>query len=59
MDGIEFTDMMQMQSLFGPAMAKEKTTFTVIRGGGRIDISMNLREVMQGNDGGSLEPVSR
>lgn len=60
-DGTEFADMFQLRAAFAGAMGKEEAVLTVERGGGRLEITINPRRMMERSDemGGELEPASR
>jgi membrane-associated protease RseP (regulator of RpoE activity) len=60
MDGTEFENMMQMQTLLMAAMGKEEVRFLVQRGGGTLEIGMSPKKMMEhGKLGGELEPGTR
>jgi hypothetical protein len=43
-------------------MAKGEATLTIVRGGRTVELTVNLREVMQdsgGNSGGYVRPTTR
>jgi len=59
-DGVEFRDLMHISSLLTGAMSKESTKLTVIRGGRKVVLEMNLGKIMRArNQGGKMEPASR
>jgi len=62
LDGKEFRDTRQMQLLFAASIAKDEVAMTVVRGGRRVEITVNMREMMTtaGADaGGNMEPAVR
>ena len=61
-NGTEFKGAAQMQLLFGGAMAKGEATLSIVRAGRTLELTVNLREVMQGNGGktgGMVRPTTR
>jgi hypothetical protein len=59
--GQEFSNMLQMQMLFAGAATKERSTLILLRGGRRMELTVDLRGLMQGggNRGGSFDTTSR
>jgi hypothetical protein len=60
-NGQEFSNMLQMQMLFAGAATKEQSTLILLRGGRRVELTVDLRGLMQGggNRGGSFDTTSR
>jgi hypothetical protein len=62
-NGAEFKGTVQMQMLFAGAMMKgDDATLTILRGGRTVELTINLKDVMQGADsgpGGSVRPTVR
>ncbi len=60
LEGTEFEGTRQIQLLFATNESKEQCTFTVLRGGERLEISANMRKLRPDAElGGDLEPATR
>jgi hypothetical protein len=58
-DGKEFENLAALQMLMAIAMNKEKASFTVLRGGRQLELTVTIKDMMRGNQGGRLDPAKR
>ena len=58
-DGSRFDNLAKLQMLMAIAMNREKATFTVLRGGREFDLTVTIKDMMRGNQGGRLDPAKR
>lgn len=57
--GKEFENLSQLQMLMASAMGKKEVTFTVLRGGQQLELTVKIQDMMRGAQGGRLDPAKR
>ena len=59
-EGAEFENMVQMQTLFAAAMASDEATLLILRGGRELELKFDLKKLRGSQKmGGNIEPTTR